>query len=244
MKNLNLKTLKFFIGLLAGIFIATAGVAFATWQAHWWGTDWIQSGEIISARKVAENFEYLYNRIPNCPVGKKIISDGNGGFTCENHTYSWDVGEWGNCVANNGGYAKQRPVVCKNEEGAIVSDTKCPETKPSTQQECTEHTFKSNYFGTRACRDSGASASRDTKGKIMYKQHHILCVHGTCLGTDEKTAVASYLNTNIANIAFAHCHEQNKHNNGPIQSFDYDDLRDHCGGDFIYYAECTYISNN
>ncbi len=33
------------------------------WGAVWHGTDWAQSGKVITPKEIAENFEYLYTRI-------------------------------------------------------------------------------------------------------------------------------------------------------------------------------------
>ncbi len=58
---------KFFLSLLFGLSLA-AGFSFA-WNAVWHGTDWIQSGKTISSKEIAENFEYLYKRLPATDSG-------------------------------------------------------------------------------------------------------------------------------------------------------------------------------
>ena len=121
MKNIKIKTPKFFIGLLAGVFIATAGVAFATWQAHWWGTDWIQSGEIISARKVAENFEYLYDRTSTSTNFKNPPT-----CTGENKALQWDGDTWVCADVEGGGGGSSGNIIASGEKFGntqIVQDT-------------------------------------------------------------------------------------------------------------------------
>lgn len=70
----NTKAIIFSLAL--GLTLA-AGITFA-WNAVWHGTGWIDSGEEISSQKVAENFEYLYARSPNCPKGDYLVSTGDG----------------------------------------------------------------------------------------------------------------------------------------------------------------------
>jgi len=63
LKNLTsqFKSLKgFVVGLMLGLALV-AGSVFA-WNAVWNGTNWIQTGEPILAREIAENFEYLHQR--------------------------------------------------------------------------------------------------------------------------------------------------------------------------------------
>ncbi len=51
------------------LFIITlAAVSVFAWNATWHGTDWVQSGKIITAKDLAENFEYLYqNKVDKPP---------------------------------------------------------------------------------------------------------------------------------------------------------------------------------
>ena len=85
MKKLNfshfLKSSKNIVTSLAVSLILAAGVTFA-WNAVWHGTDWIKSGAVINAQKVAENFEFLYNRLPDpndgsCQDGDILRFNGN-----------------------------------------------------------------------------------------------------------------------------------------------------------------------
>ncbi len=76
-KNVSIKNI--FLSLIIGLALAT-GTTFA-WDAIWQGTNWIKTGAVISAQKIAENFEYLYSRVgpegdlvpPECwGKGKKL----------------------------------------------------------------------------------------------------------------------------------------------------------------------------
>ena len=53
-KSFSKKTLLLILGIIAG---ATFSVYAA---GTWHGTDWIQTGEVISAQKIKDNFDYLY----------------------------------------------------------------------------------------------------------------------------------------------------------------------------------------
>ena len=62
-KGINKWLVSIFVGLLFAGFITFA------WNAVWHGTDWVQSGRIITPREIAENFEYLYQRAGKLPAG-------------------------------------------------------------------------------------------------------------------------------------------------------------------------------
>ena len=88
------KSLKsIFLSLIIGLTLAS-GVTFA-WNAVWHGTDWIKSGDVIKAKEIAENFEYLYKRtnpLPaeNCNEGDTLKWSG-GKFICYNPNGSNDI---------------------------------------------------------------------------------------------------------------------------------------------------------
>ena len=68
-KSFSKKTLLLILGIIAG---ATFSVYAA---GTWHGTDWIQTGEVISAQKIKDNFDYLYdlvNTSSNC--GGRYVS--------------------------------------------------------------------------------------------------------------------------------------------------------------------------
>ncbi len=52
----------------------TIGIVFAVslsfaWNSVWHGTNWVQSGKIITSREIAENLEFLYQRAGKLPAG-------------------------------------------------------------------------------------------------------------------------------------------------------------------------------
>lgn len=65
---------------------------FERWMARWHGTEKFQRGEIINAREIAENFEYLYSRVdpqngslvpPECWGPGKKLGWKNNQWICE-----------------------------------------------------------------------------------------------------------------------------------------------------------------
>ena len=56
----------------------------------------------------------------------------------ERNIYTWNVGNFGDCknINNNGVGNMSRNVVCKDQNNAIVSDSKCNGSKPSTTEAC------------------------------------------------------------------------------------------------------------
>ena len=59
--KLIINPFKYLAVFVAGLAFS-AGLVFA-WNAVWHGTDWIQSGAVVDAQKVGENFEYLKKQI-------------------------------------------------------------------------------------------------------------------------------------------------------------------------------------
>ena len=83
-KTLSTKTLLVAFALF---FAAGVGFAFAVqnskWSSVWRGTDWISSGEVISAQQIAENFEFLYSRtLPECDQGGILLANADGTYKC------------------------------------------------------------------------------------------------------------------------------------------------------------------
>jgi disintegrin/ADAM-TS-like cysteine-rich domain containing protein len=69
----------------------------------------------------------------SCGVGKQC-SQGQCLASSSLAQYSWDVGAWGSCTAGN----QTRPVVCRDETGALAPDASCdPTTKPLDARTCT-----------------------------------------------------------------------------------------------------------
>lgn len=63
--NLNIK--NWVLSLTIGIVFAVS-LSFA-WNAVWHGTNWVQTGKIITSREIAENLEFLYQRAGKLPAG-------------------------------------------------------------------------------------------------------------------------------------------------------------------------------
>ena len=60
-KNIIINPLKYTVAFLAGLIFASTAVY--AWSAVWHGTDWIKSGEVIRAKEVGENMQYLYEQV-------------------------------------------------------------------------------------------------------------------------------------------------------------------------------------
>ncbi len=90
MKNLGLSKKTNIKGFVFGAtlaFLLASGLVFA-WNAIWNGTSWINSGEIIPAKQIAENFEYLYLKsqlLPDngCPNVGDVLSWDGSKFVCQ-----------------------------------------------------------------------------------------------------------------------------------------------------------------
>ena len=69
MKKISITQLQTSRLAKAILFIITLTVVSVfAWSATWHGTDWVQSGKIITAKDLAENFEYLYqNKVDKPP---------------------------------------------------------------------------------------------------------------------------------------------------------------------------------
>ncbi len=90
MKNLGLSKKTNIKGFVFGAtlaFLLASGLVFA-WNAIWNGTSWINTGEIIPAKQIAENFEYLYLKsqlLPDngCPNVGDVLSWDGSKFVCQ-----------------------------------------------------------------------------------------------------------------------------------------------------------------
>ncbi len=84
---------KFILAPFKYLTVFIAGVVFASglvyaWEAAWHGTDWIQSGQVIRAKEIGENMQYLYERtqplanIPTCTDSNKALQWDGSSFVC------------------------------------------------------------------------------------------------------------------------------------------------------------------
>ncbi len=60
----NTKKQSFVRPALLISFLLLSGLTFAQ-TANWHDTNWLQSGRIVTSKEIAENFEYLYQRVPD-----------------------------------------------------------------------------------------------------------------------------------------------------------------------------------
>lgn len=72
-----------------------------------------------------------------CPEGEVCGKD--------DVTYSWDLGNWTECTAACGGGTQTRTVVCRDSEGNMTPDGRCPGTKPATSQMCNAQECTSEF---------------------------------------------------------------------------------------------------
>jgi len=109
----------------------TAGNCTFTWKTGNWGTCNSNCEQSRSVWCVRSDGIQLSD--DNClGLGSKpsIIQNCDGG----NCTYSWKIGNWGNCNSN---CQQMRTVLCKRSDGTLSSDNNCLEYKPPASQSCT-----------------------------------------------------------------------------------------------------------
>lgn len=75
--------------------LLSAGITFAAWSAHWNDTsEWIKDGEVISAQKIAENFEYLHDKVNTViETGENTLEIVFGASQYSGHAGGW-AGSW------------------------------------------------------------------------------------------------------------------------------------------------------
>lgn len=62
-----------------------------------------------------------------------------------NSSFSWDISTWNTCDAACDGGTQTRTVVCKDPDGSVNPDGRCPGDKPTTSQICNVQTCTSDY---------------------------------------------------------------------------------------------------
>ncbi len=148
MKNLGLSKKTNIKGFVFGAtlaFLLASGLVFA-WNAIWNGTSWINTGEIIPAKQIAENFEYLYLKsrlLPDngCPNVGDVLSWDGSKFVCQDANASTtdtgtDTGTdpelIAGCATNaeEDRYGRARPPICWGGASAgrrnSIENTNCP----------------------------------------------------------------------------------------------------------------------
>ena len=83
MKNKNIILIVVAMVLILLIYSLSYAVQ-NSWKPVWRGTDWIQSGRIISAKNIAENFEYLKREVDALSVGGAVECK-NGQITMQTY---------------------------------------------------------------------------------------------------------------------------------------------------------------
>ncbi len=133
--------LKGFVSGFALSLMLVAGVVYA-WNAVWHGTDWIQTGEIIKSKEIAENFEYLYQKtikkdeLQDCFGSNKKLEIRNQEFVCADYTpkgcklryrvktdtdeSDWQETDWGS--ANGGDWVYGAPAFVTGNPATLAYD--------------------------------------------------------------------------------------------------------------------------
>ncbi len=77
----------------------------------------------------------------------EFTTNGCEGPDCDNgsFSYSWDISAWSDCGVACGGGTQVRTVVCRDTEGNVNPDGRCPGTKPATSQMCNAQACTSDY---------------------------------------------------------------------------------------------------
>ena len=176
-KFVNKWIVPIFVGLLFAGFITYA------WNAVWHGTDWVQSGRIITPREIAENFEYLYQRAGKLPAGG-----------CQNagEVLQWDGSKFV-CATVSGGSGT---VACSNPSEQLLNGN-----SSYTVADC------SAAGGTAVqtddgclCKFSGSSCPAGWAQYLNYSQTQSQTCNGSlpnCIGTSCSTGNHAFSNIPI-----------------------------------------------
>lgn len=126
-----------------------------SWQTSSWSSCSASCGGGVQSRTVncinSQTNEIVSDNF--CSEPKPVFSQNCNTQSCSSGvSYSWQIGSWGSCSASCGGGTQFRSVNCRNDQtGAVVSDSFCSGSKPSTSQSCnTQACFDGSYryFGT------------------------------------------------------------------------------------------------
>ena len=174
-KNISKKTLLIVVGVLLGASFSV--FAAATWQ----GTDWISNGSIISAQKVKDNFQYLYERtsgkfVDGSNPNNAVYTKGYVGIKTNNPAYPLDVTGQMRAYRYNdnvGGWFVDSDVTSRMNGLDVNSiyvrgNLSAPNNRLENCHERKDNECPSNYFMT------GVSVSSKKKNGKM-KIRHVHC---------------------------------------------------------------------
>jgi hypothetical protein len=137
-------TQAYILGVIFGV-IFIPQLSYAAWATNIWHdtNTWVSNGAVISAQKVAENFEYLLGlRGSNCTThneGRMRFHNQTLEYCADSQwrlaiEYLWNTGEWGGCHAQS--LTQTRTVTCVGD-GTTYPDGYCNAgTKPADTQAC------------------------------------------------------------------------------------------------------------
>lgn len=104
----------------------------------------------------------------------EFTTAGCEGPDCENTSldFNWDISDWSSCDVACGGGTQTRTVVCRDTQGNVNPDGRCPGAKPATSQICNAQACTSDYnwligeWGTCSATCGGGTRSRSVLCKF------------------------------------------------------------------------------
>lgn len=77
----------------------------------------------------------------------EFTTEGCEGGDCENASlsYSWDISDWNDCDKACGGGTQTRTITCKDKQGNVNPDGRCPGKKEETSRMCNAQECTSDY---------------------------------------------------------------------------------------------------
>lgn len=98
----------------------------------------------------------------------EFTTAGCEGPDCDNGAlnFSWDISDWSECGVACGGGTQTRTVVCKDAQGNVNPDGRCPGAKPATSQMCNAQACTEDFswlisdWGTCTAACGGGTQSR------------------------------------------------------------------------------------
>ncbi len=120
------KIRKYLPSLLIGLLLA-AGITFA-WNAVWNGTNWIQSGYVVTSKEIGENFEFLYRHsvpdgFPVCQGADKALQWNGSQIVCGTITGAASAGTCGSTSSLLTGGSSYTVADCQAAGGSTYDTT-------------------------------------------------------------------------------------------------------------------------